>query len=64
MTLDEARDHIKDKVIYRDSSGIEEGVITSVNSRYVFVRFGSGTGSKATRPGQLELLSAHTTGGS
>lgn len=45
------------KVIYRDFSGrgkIEEGVITSFNDYYVFVRYGANTTSAATSRGDLE----------
>jgi hypothetical protein len=44
------------QVIYRDRSGykVEEGIITSMNEQYVFVRYGSETISKATRPKDLE----------
>lgn len=45
-------------VIYRDFGGrgkIEEGVITSFNDSYVFVRYGgNGTTSAATARGDLE----------
>lgn len=46
------------KVIYRDRSGakVEEGVITSFNEHYVFVRYGADQGSKGTRPEDLEWL--------
>lgn len=37
MTLDQARDHIGSAVVYLPTT--EEGVITSVNGRFVFVRF-------------------------
>jgi hypothetical protein len=69
VRLDEAAAHVGDKVIYRPyrpyrtlgyisgyPSGIEEGVITSVGRRYVFVRYGSDAGSKATAAEMLELL--------
>lgn len=56
MTLDQARDHIGSKVIYKDRGQVEEGVITSVNDVFVFVRYGSQTTSAATRPGMLRLL--------
>lgn len=46
------------KVIYRDRSGfkVEEGVIMSMNDKYVFVRYGSETTSKATRQMDLEWV--------
>jgi len=58
MTLDEAREHIGDKVIYRipESIRTDEGVITSVNHRFVFVRYGSDYGSQATTPERPRLL--------
>jgi hypothetical protein len=34
----------------------EDGVVTSINSTYVFVRYGGDTNSKATNPGDLELM--------
>lgn len=35
----------------------EDGVITSANDAYVFVRYAGDRGSKATRPEDLEWLS-------
>ena len=54
-------DDIGRKVIYTSKtlSGkitIEEGVITSFNKDYVFVRYGSGTGSAATRREDLTWM--------
>lgn len=63
MTLDEARERIGAKVVYRaphvrrDEPG-EEGVITSVNQTMVFVRYGSSAFSAATFPADLEAVSA------
>ena len=37
------------------SAGPESGVITSVNSRYVFVRYGAELHAKATDPADLTL---------
>jgi hypothetical protein len=66
MTLSEARAHVGDAVTYHpyapELDPAEEGVITSVNDRYVFVRYGAGEGSKATSPGLLTLLTAATAG--
>lgn len=47
------------KVVYRDRSGykVEEGVITSFNESYVFVRYGSDFTSKGTRRQDLEFSS-------
>jgi len=64
MTLDEARARIGHKVAYRDYdyNGMDivavltEGVITSVNDRYVFVRYGADMHSKATRPEDLSAV--------
>ena len=57
MTLEEARDHIGHGVLYSPCGGpVEEGVITSVNEHYVFVRFGADKASKATRAADLILL--------
>ena len=57
MTLDEARSHIGDGVIYRPAHGeTEEGTITSVNDRFVFVRYGARRTSAATEPAALTLL--------
>ena len=36
------------KVVYRGGEALEEGVITSFNPAYVFVRYGADAGSKAT----------------
>lgn len=58
MTLDEAREHLDDGVVYLPPGGRrEDGVITSVNERYVFVRYDGDTTSKATHPTDLVLLS-------
>ncbi len=54
MTLDEARELIGNAVVYRPFGGpVEQGVITSVNDYFVFVRYGADLHSKATRAGQL-----------
>ena len=56
MTLEEARQHIDRAVIYRtEGQPPEDGVITSVNDAYVFVRYRGWGGSKATRAEDLEL---------
>lgn len=56
MTLDEAHDHVGRKVVYRPypSAPPEEGVVTSVNTAFVFVRYGDDVHSKATLAAQLE----------
>jgi hypothetical protein len=56
MTLDEARAHIGDTVVYGHCHRPEEGEITSVRPPYVFVRYGWEPCSKATRPEDLTLL--------
>lgn len=63
MTLGEARERIGQAVVYRGAgwhpdswAPAEQGIITSVNDRYVFVRYGSDHHSKATAPEQLRPL--------
>jgi len=63
ISMAQARDHIGDGVVYYPDPGIpseraEQGVITSVNDAWVFVRYGDNTGSKATSPANLVLLNA------
>jgi ribosomal protein L35AE/L33A len=60
MTLQEARENIGRSVVYKPFEGcsksqIEYGVITSVNDRYVFVRYGNELQSKATGAENLKL---------
>lgn len=60
MTLDECKNYIGRKVTYIPFEGCdpslhETGIITSVNSRFAFVRYGSDVSSKATRPEDLRL---------
>lgn len=59
ITLEQARERINDCVIYQAShSGarIEEGVITSVNHRFVFVRFNNANmNGQACDPENLRL---------
>ena len=53
-------EHVGRAVVYRDTSGVirnEDGVITSWNDRWVFVRFGVHDVSKATDPRDLTFLS-------
>ena len=59
MTLDEARKRIGEMVVYTPFEGcskdqLEAGWITSVNDKYVFVRFGLGQTSQAVRPEDLK----------
>ena len=60
MTTEECRNNIGRIVTYIpfqgcDKSLLETGVITSVNDKNVFVRYGSDINSKATRPEDLTL---------
>lgn len=56
MTLAEAAGHVGEKVLYQAAaSPPEEGVITSVNERYVFVRYGTDGCSLATPAEYLTL---------
>ena len=57
MTLDEARSHIGDGVVYTPAhGGREDGVITGVSSRVVFVRYAGDPAAKGTNPADLTLL--------
>jgi exoribonuclease R len=58
VTLDEARAHVGDAVTYQAHHGaqVEQGVVTSVNDSYVFVRFGANPTSAACRPDHLQPL--------
>ena len=59
MTLDEARASIGLLVVYRtEYCGPEQGVVTSVIGRYVFVRYGAQVGSQATDPADLERVAS------
>jgi hypothetical protein len=59
MSIDEARAAIGQLVVYRRlNQPPDEGVITSVNDRYVFVRYGSQVGSAATNPKDLERVAS------
>jgi hypothetical protein len=55
VTLDEARQHIGKGVVYQACSHCprEDGVITSVNDVYAFVRYAGDQHSKATDPAML-----------
>lgn len=60
MTLEEAKNNIGAVVKYIpfegcDSSQIEYGEITSVNDKYVFVRYGRKIHGEATRPEDLKF---------
>lgn len=61
MTLDEARDRIGLLVVYRAphvgrGEAGDEGVITSVNDHFVFVRYGTAQTSQATPPHALTTV--------
>ena len=58
MTIDEAREHIGEAVVYTalDPVSQEDGVITSVANTIVFVRYTGDHHSKATYPRDLDLL--------
>lgn len=58
MTLAEAAAGVGRGVVYTPHHGgpKEDGVITSVNDRYVFVRYGARQGSSATEAADLEFL--------
>lgn len=60
MTILECKNNIGRKVTYIPFEGCdislrEYGVITSVNERFAFVRYGSDINSKATNPNDLIL---------
>lgn len=57
MTLDEARSHVGEKVIYSTVPGeAEEGEIVAVGEKYVHVCYGKDQNAKATRPELLTLM--------
>lgn len=58
ISLEQARANVGAGVVYQAHAGAEreDGEITSVNDRYVFVRFRGDTGSKACSAEDLELL--------
>ena len=59
MTLEEARASIGLLVVYRrKGQKPDQGVVTSVNDHYVFVRYGSQVGSAATNPADLERVAS------
>ncbi len=64
MTIEEARGNIGNGVIYhpRGGGGTEEGTITSVSDRFVFVRYGRSRTSAATDPADLTLLAGKVPG--
>lgn len=63
MTLEEARERIGQAVVYRaphiqPSEPGEQGVITSVNEHFVFVRYGASLHSQATPAHTLEAVAS------
>lgn len=58
MKLQDAADNIGRGVVYRPYPGAvpEQGVITSVNHRYVFVHYTGDMAPKATRADTLEWM--------
>jgi hypothetical protein len=57
MTLDEARDHVGETVLYSSVPGeAEAGVIVTVGAKYVHVCYGRDRNAKATRPELLTLM--------
>jgi hypothetical protein len=61
MTLNEAASRIGARVVYRLFEGArskQEGIITSSNASYVFVRYDGDTGSKATYASDLTFAEA------
>ena len=64
MTLDEARAHIGDPVVWKhDTADPEEGVITNVGRVWVFVQYPGMDHPVAERPGNLTLPAGLRTGG-
>lgn len=59
MTLEQARRHVGAAVVYTVPHGLltEDGIITSVNEKWVFVRYGRDRHAKATHPDNLDLES-------
>jgi hypothetical protein len=57
MTIDEARAHIGEPVVFkRGTSGPEEGTIVAVGRVWVFVQYPGDDAPVADRPGDLHLL--------
>jgi len=57
MTLDEARAHVGEKVLYSSVPGeCEVGEIVTVGTKYVHVCYGKQQNAKATRPELLTLM--------
>jgi hypothetical protein len=59
VTLDEARAHVGDRVVYSTGySPPEDGVITGVSASLVFVRYTGSLHSRGTDPDDLTLAAA------
>lgn len=57
MTLDEARDHVGETVLYSSVPGeCKVGAIVTVGTKYVHVCYGRDQNAKATRPELLTLM--------
>lgn len=57
MTLEEANNSIGRKVVFEQfGCKKEEGVITSVNDRFIFVRFGNSCQGQACSPSSISLI--------
>ena len=56
MTLDEARDHIGEHVLYAVPGKAEEGAIVRVGRMFVFVQYVNSTQPQATPPEHLTLV--------
>ena len=56
LKLSEARQLVGREVVYTEkhTKKKEYGIITSVNDKYVFVKYGNDTIAKATKPQELE----------
>jgi hypothetical protein len=58
ITLDEAREHAGEGVVYQVSGGVTEyGTISSVGEKVVFVLYAGDRCPKATDPASLTLAS-------
>jgi hypothetical protein len=59
VTLDEALNHVEERVIYQRhgdfADGPEYGVIHAVGERWVYVQYDGDLGTKATDPAHLTL---------
>jgi hypothetical protein len=62
VTLDEAREHLEEDVVYERAGdfagGPDRGVIKAVGTRSVFVCYDGDLSAKATNPADLTLAGA------